>query len=59
VALIAWLAFGEVPDLWTWIGAAVIVAASVYTAQREAAVARARPPGRPPAGDRIPHAADD
>lgn len=61
VALIAWLAFGEVPDLWTWIGAAVIVAASVYTAQREAAVARVRPPasGRPPAGDRIPHAADD
>lgn len=41
VAAIAWFAFGEVPDLWTWIGAAVIVAASTYIARREAAMARA------------------
>lgn len=41
VALIAWLAFGEVPDLWTWIGAAVIIGSTVYIAQREAALARA------------------
>ena len=29
VALIAYLAFAEIPDLWTWIGAAVIFGASI------------------------------
>jgi drug/metabolite transporter (DMT)-like permease len=42
VAIIAWFAFGELPDLWTWVGAAVIVGASTYIAHREATVARAR-----------------
>jgi drug/metabolite transporter (DMT)-like permease len=42
VAVIAWFAFGEVPDLWTWVGAAVIVGASTYIAHREAVVARTR-----------------
>jgi drug/metabolite transporter (DMT)-like permease len=42
VALIAWFVFGELPDLWTWVGAAVIVGASAYIAHREAAVAHAR-----------------
>jgi drug/metabolite transporter (DMT)-like permease len=42
VAIIAWFVFGELPDLWTWIGAAVIVAASTYIAHREATVARTR-----------------
>lgn len=32
---------GEWPDLWTWIGSAVILAASVYTVRREAQLARA------------------
>ena len=36
VALIAFIAFGEVPGVWVWIGAAVIAASSVYIAQREA-----------------------
>ncbi|MGH6901943.1 MAG: DMT family transporter [Geminicoccaceae bacterium] len=36
VALIAFLAFGEVPNAWVWIGAAVIAASSIYIAQREA-----------------------
>ncbi len=50
VAVIAWLAFGEQPDGWTWVGAAVIVAASAYIAQREAALARAgKGPPPPPA----------
>ena len=40
VAAIAFVAFGEVPSIWTWIGGAVIVAAVVYNAQREAAAAR-------------------
>ena len=57
VALIAWLVFGEVPDLWTWVGAAVIVGASAYIAHREAANARALARPAPLAG--AAHAADD
>lgn len=41
VALIAWFAFGESPDVWTWLGAAVIVGSSVYITRREAALMRA------------------
>ena len=41
VAVIAFLAFGEVPDLWTWIGAGVIAASAIYIVQREASIARA------------------
>ena len=37
---IAFVAFGEVPPVWTWIGGAVIVAAVVYIARREAVAAR-------------------
>lgn len=37
---LGWLMFGERPDAWTWIGAAVIVAATVYIARREASLAR-------------------
>ena len=36
VALIAFLAFGEVPNVWVWIGGGVIAASSIYIAQREA-----------------------
>jgi drug/metabolite transporter (DMT)-like permease len=51
-ALFAYLLFAEVPTVWTWIGGAVIFAATVYIAQREASVARQRvavgaPPVRP------------
>jgi drug/metabolite transporter (DMT)-like permease len=59
VALIAWLAFGEVPDVWTWVGAAVIVGSSAYIAHREAKASRAR---RGAAGRAAPlagEAADD
>lgn len=49
VALIAWFAFDESPDLWTWIGAAVIVAATVYISHREAVVARAQARSEPTA----------
>ncbi len=38
---VAFVAFGEVPPIWTWIGGAVIVGAVVYIAHREAAAARA------------------
>ena len=39
-AVIGFLWFGEVVDLWTWLGAAVIVASGVYIAHREAVQAR-------------------
>jgi drug/metabolite transporter (DMT)-like permease len=48
VAAIAFAAFGEVPDLWTLAGAAVIAGSAIYIARREAAVAQTRrvePPG--------------
>ena len=41
VALIAFLAFGEVPSVWVWIGGTVIAASSIYIAHREAAPRRA------------------
>jgi drug/metabolite transporter (DMT)-like permease len=52
VALIGFLAFDEAPDLWTWIGAAVIALSSIYIAHREATRARrhkvaAEAPGMP------------
>ena len=33
-ALIGWLVFAEFPDIWTWLGGAVIFAASLYLARR-------------------------
>lgn len=40
--LYGYLAFGEIIDLWTWVGAAVIFASSIYIARREATL-RKRP----------------
>jgi hypothetical protein len=40
-AIIGWIFFAEVPDLWTWVGAAVIVGAALYIAHREAVLKRA------------------
>ncbi|HEY9549451.1 MAG TPA: DMT family transporter [Kiloniellaceae bacterium] len=42
VAVVGYLLFAEVPDGWTWVGAAVIAAAAIYIAQRESRVARER-----------------
>ncbi len=33
-ALLGWVLFAELPDVWTWIGGAVIFAASVFIARR-------------------------
>ena len=44
IALIGWVMFGEATSLRTWIGAAVIAAAGVYIARREALRAQARSP---------------
>jgi drug/metabolite transporter (DMT)-like permease len=42
VALIAYLAFDEVPDVWVWLGGGVIAGSSLYIAHRES---RAKPTG--------------
>lgn len=34
-ALLGYLLFGDVPDLWTWIGAGVIVSSGLYVGHRE------------------------
>lgn len=35
-----WLVFGELPDLWTWLGAGIIVVSGLYMVHRETVVAR-------------------
>ncbi len=42
IAGLAFLIFGEVPELWTWVGAGVIAASAIYIARRETQVARER-----------------
>jgi drug/metabolite transporter (DMT)-like permease len=34
-ALLAFALFGEIPDLWTWLGASVIFGASIYSVRHE------------------------
>jgi len=41
VAVLGFMAYGEVPDVWTWAGALVIFTSGAYTAHREAKVSRA------------------
>lgn len=40
IAAIAFIAFGEVPDLWTWAGAGIIAGSTLYIAHREMRIAR-------------------
>lgn len=40
--LFAWVWFGELIDLWTWIGAGIIFGAALYTARRERRLGRIR-----------------
>ncbi len=42
--VIGLIVFGEVPDLWTGVGAAVIVGSALYILHRETRLGRARPP---------------
>ncbi len=42
VAAFGFLVFGEVPDLWTWVGAAIIAGAAFYIARREGQLARGK-----------------
>jgi drug/metabolite transporter (DMT)-like permease len=40
VSILGFFFFGERPDLWTWVGAGVIVAAAAYIAHREAVLGK-------------------
>ena len=39
VALIAYIAFGEVADLWVWLGGGLIAGSAIYAARSDAAAA--------------------
>ncbi len=41
-ALAAYLWFGEVPSVWTWLGGGLIFGSTIYIAEREARLARQR-----------------
>lgn len=47
-SMLGWLMFGELPDEWTIVGGAVIVATTVYIARREAQLARRSRRAPPP-----------
>ncbi len=54
IALFAFLLFGEVAEIWTWIGAAIIAGSAFYIARRESVLAKQRdatPPIAPVAPD--------
>lgn len=40
-AALGYFLFHEIPDIWTWAGAAVIAGSTIYIARREAAIRRA------------------
>lgn len=40
-----WLIFDQLPDRWTWVGTAIIVATGLYTLRREYLVSKARQRG--------------
>ncbi len=42
IALFAFLLFGEVAEIWTWVGAAIIAGSAFYIARRESALATRR-----------------
>lgn len=46
-ALIGFVAFGEIPDVWTWIGAGMIAAAGIMLSRMEARRARERTGAKP------------
>ena len=37
-----WLIFGQMPEIWTYVGAVIVIASALYIAQREAQLARER-----------------
>ena len=57
--LVGLFVFGEIPDVWTLVGAAIIVGSAIYIGHREAKLARRRPnrivPWRPGPPDEFIH----
>lgn len=45
-----WMFWGDLPDLWGWVGIAVIVGAGILVLRAEPPVQRVAAPGRPEAG---------
>lgn len=39
-SLIGYFAFAEIPDLWTWVGSAIIAGSAIYIARRESQLAK-------------------
>ena len=39
---VGWLIWGEMPVIWTYVGAAIVIASALYIAHREAQLARER-----------------
>ena len=39
---VGWLIWGEIPVIWTYVGAAIVIASALYIAHREAQLARER-----------------
>jgi drug/metabolite transporter (DMT)-like permease len=37
-----WLIWGQMPEIWTYVGAAIVIASALYIAQREAQLAKER-----------------
>jgi len=37
-----WLIWGQMPEIWTYVGAVIVIASALYIAQREATLARER-----------------
>jgi drug/metabolite transporter (DMT)-like permease len=44
ITVLAYLAFGEFPDGWTWLGTAIIVSAGLFVFYRETMLARSQAP---------------
>src|SRR5471032_2775367 len=42
---VGWLIWGEMPMIWTYVGAAIVIGSALYIAYREATLARARRTG--------------
>jgi len=48
-AVVGFLMFGDVPEIWIWVGGAVIAGAAIYLARKEGVAARAAAKTSPPA----------
>ena len=48
-AVVGFLMFGDIPEIWIWVGGAVIAGAAIYLARREGAAAKTAAKTAPPA----------